>query len=54
MGYGNYSYTAHAALTIDDAPHPDITPRMLDALSDAGVKARREGKGAVHGSKDYL
>jgi peptidoglycan/xylan/chitin deacetylase (PgdA/CDA1 family) len=27
------------ALTFDDGPHPDWTPRTLDMLADAGVKA---------------
>jgi peptidoglycan/xylan/chitin deacetylase (PgdA/CDA1 family) len=28
-----------AALTFDDGPHPDLTPRILEALDRAGVKA---------------
>jgi peptidoglycan/xylan/chitin deacetylase (PgdA/CDA1 family) len=27
------------ALTFDDGPHPELTPRLLDTLRDAGVKA---------------
>jgi peptidoglycan/xylan/chitin deacetylase (PgdA/CDA1 family) len=27
------------ALTFDDGPHPDVTPRMLDLLRDRGVSA---------------
>jgi peptidoglycan/xylan/chitin deacetylase (PgdA/CDA1 family) len=27
------------ALTFDDGPHPDVTPRLLDALGAAGVSA---------------
>jgi peptidoglycan/xylan/chitin deacetylase (PgdA/CDA1 family) len=27
------------ALTFDDGPHPDFTPRLLDALYDAGITA---------------
>ena len=27
------------ALTIDDAPHPDLTPRILDVLAEHGVPA---------------
>jgi peptidoglycan/xylan/chitin deacetylase (PgdA/CDA1 family) len=27
------------ALTFDDGPHPDLTPRLLDALRDAGAVA---------------
>ncbi|MBI1313503.1 polysaccharide deacetylase family protein [bacterium] len=27
------------ALTFDDGPHPDHTPRLLDALADAGITA---------------
>src|SRR5512135_3401786 len=27
------------ALTLDDGPDPDVTPRVLDLLDDAGVKA---------------
>lgn len=27
------------ALTFDDGPHPEITPRVLDALNEAGVHA---------------
>lgn len=29
----------HVALTVDDGPHPASTPRLLDALADAGVHA---------------
>jgi peptidoglycan/xylan/chitin deacetylase (PgdA/CDA1 family) len=31
--------TRHVALTFDDGPHPDWTPRVLDQLKAAGVKA---------------
>lgn len=27
------------ALTFDDGPHPDVTPRVLDILRDAGARA---------------
>lgn len=29
----------HAVLTFDDGPHPEKTPRLLDALAAAGAKA---------------
>lgn len=31
--------TNNVAFTFDDGPHPDFTPRILQALSDAGVRA---------------
>jgi peptidoglycan/xylan/chitin deacetylase (PgdA/CDA1 family) len=30
---------AHCALTFDDGPHPEVTPRVLDALAEAGQTA---------------
>lgn len=29
----------HVALTFDDGPHPDTTPRLLDSLADANARA---------------
>jgi peptidoglycan/xylan/chitin deacetylase (PgdA/CDA1 family) len=31
--------SAGIALTFDDGPHPDVTPRVLDILRDAGARA---------------
>lgn len=31
--------TPHVFLTFDDGPHPEVTPRVLDALAEANVRA---------------
>jgi peptidoglycan/xylan/chitin deacetylase (PgdA/CDA1 family) len=36
---GDASLPARVALTFDDGPHPDATPRTLDLLAQAGVRA---------------
>src|SRR5258707_1122590 len=33
------SPAARVALTIDDGPHPEVTPRVLDQLDAAGARA---------------
>src|SRR5260370_16308127 len=36
---GDPAGTPRVALTFDDGPHPEATPRVLDALARAGVPA---------------
>jgi len=37
--HGDTSLPARVALTFDDGPHPDATPRTLDLLAKSGVRA---------------